>query len=159
MDLGIGINTGIARVGNTGSRHKFKYGPLGNTVNLASRVQGATKHLKCRCLITGATQARLDESFPTRRLCQVRVVNIVEPVALYELVRSDQEGWPGAKVEYEQALAAFEAGNFDEAAHILSAWRAQQPKDAPALLLLYRAVQRQVEEPDALDPVWVLPGK
>ncbi len=38
--LGIGINTGIARVGNTGSNRKFKYGPLGSTVNIASRVQG-----------------------------------------------------------------------------------------------------------------------
>ena len=83
MDIGIGINTGPARVGNTGSQHKFKYGPLGNTVNLASRVQGATKYLKCRLLITGATQAKLDQSFATRRLCRVRVVNIAEPVALY----------------------------------------------------------------------------
>ena len=49
MNLGIGINSGPASVGNTGSIHKFKYGPLGNTVNLASRVQGATKYLKARC--------------------------------------------------------------------------------------------------------------
>ena len=39
--LGIGINTGIASVGDVGSRRKFKYGPIGNTVNLASRVQGS----------------------------------------------------------------------------------------------------------------------
>ena len=65
MDVGIGINTGMARVGNTGSQPcKFKYGPLGNTVNLASRVQGATKYLKSRLLITGRTQAKLDGSFP-----------------------------------------------------------------------------------------------
>jgi adenylate cyclase len=46
--FGVGVSTGPARVGNSGSQHKFKYGPLGNTVNLGSRVQGATKHLKCR---------------------------------------------------------------------------------------------------------------
>ena len=58
MDLGVGINSGKARVGNTGSKLKFKYGPLGNTVNLASRVQGATKSLRARLLITGrATSA------------------------------------------------------------------------------------------------------
>ena len=45
IGLGIGINSGAALVGNTGSRQKFKYGPLGHTVNLASRVEGATKHL------------------------------------------------------------------------------------------------------------------
>ena len=40
---------------------KFKYGALGNTVNLASRVQGATKYLKTSLLITDATQACLDD--------------------------------------------------------------------------------------------------
>jgi adenylate cyclase len=56
MDLGIGINSGPASVGNSGSRFKFKYGPLGNTVNLGSRTQGLTKYLKCRLLLTEATR-------------------------------------------------------------------------------------------------------
>src|SRR5260370_33266774 len=63
MGLGIGINSGVARVGNTGSPRKFKYGPLGNTVNLASRVQGATKYLKTKLLITGPVQAQLAAEF------------------------------------------------------------------------------------------------
>jgi adenylate cyclase len=159
MDLGIGINTGLARVGNIGSHHKFKYGPLGNTVNLASRVQGATKYLKRKLLITGATQGKLGSGFATRRLCQVRVVNIAEPVALYELVSSDQAGWLEAKMQYEEALEQFENKNFSRAARILGTLRVQNPSDAPALLLLYRAVQCLVEEPNPFDPVWALPGK
>jgi adenylate cyclase len=159
MGLGIGINTGTARVGNTGSAQKFKYGPLGNTVNLASRVQGATKYLQCQALITGSTHAGLDAGFTTRRLCQVRVVNIAQPVALYELVPRDQESWPEAKVEYEKALEEFENQNFSRAARILGNWRVQHPADAPALVLLYRAVQCMVENPTPFDPVWVLPGK
>ena len=159
MGLGIGINTGPARVGNTGSRHKFKYGPLGNTVNLASRGQGATKYLKCKLLITGATAAKLDSEFAARRLCQVRVVNIGQPVALHELVPVGQAGWPEARVTYEEALGEFERRNFSRAARILGDWRERQPGDAPALLLLSRAVQCMVEEPDPFDSVWVLPGK
>jgi adenylate cyclase len=159
MEVGIGINTGLARVGNIGSHHKFKYGPLGNSVNLASRVQGATKYLKCKLLITGETQAALDSSFATRRLCPVRVVNIAEPVALYELVPSNQPGWPEAKMQYEQALEEFENKNFSRAARILGNWRVHNPWDAPALLLLHRVVQCMVEEPNPFDPVWVLPGK
>ncbi len=120
MGLGIGVNTGTARVGNTGSRFKFKYGALGNTVNLASRVQGATKHLKCRLLITEATRARLDDRFATRRLCQVQVVNIAGPVTLHELAPADQPDWAEAKQVYEQALAEFEARNFGTAARILA---------------------------------------
>ena len=56
IGLGIGINSGPALVGNTGSHKKFKYGPLGHTVNLASRVEGATKHLGVGLLITGSTR-------------------------------------------------------------------------------------------------------
>ena len=72
MGLGIGINTGLARVGNTGSRRKFKYGPLGDTVNVASRVQGASKYFKSSLLITRATRDRLGPGFQSRRLGTAR---------------------------------------------------------------------------------------
>jgi adenylate cyclase len=159
MALGIGINTGGARVGNMGSPHKFKYGPLGNTVNLASRVQGATKYLKCTLLITGATHERLDESFYPRRLARVRVINIAEPVELYELADPSRPGWSEARTEYEKALEMFEKGIYGPAGRILSELRAIYPDDGPALVLLYRAVQRLVEGPTTGGPIWELPGK
>src|SRR5438270_1912683 len=85
LRLGIGLNTGRALVGNTGSRIKFKYGALGNTVNLASRVEGATKQLGVPLLITGATRAPVGESFAARRLCRARLTGIADPVDLDEL--------------------------------------------------------------------------
>ena len=90
MGLGIGINTGMARVGNTGSRRKFKYGPLGDTVNVASRVQGASKYFKSSLLITRATRDRLGPEFPLRRLGRARVVNIADPIELFELCPADR---------------------------------------------------------------------
>ena len=103
--LGIGINTGPAQVGNTGSSRKFKYGPLGNTVNLASRVEGATKHLKVPVLITGSTRAELGDAFATRRLCQVRVVGIHGAVELYELHgETASPEWLADRDAYEKAL-------------------------------------------------------
>src|SRR4051794_40296369 len=86
LSIGIGVNTGVARVGNTGSRHKFKYGPLGNTVNLASRVQGATRHLRCPVVVSEHTHDQLNEAFHTRKLCRVRVANSERPLDLYELM-------------------------------------------------------------------------
>jgi adenylate cyclase len=160
MDVGIGVNSGLARVGNIGSPCKFKYGPLGNTVNLASRVQGATKYLKCPVLITGATRAGLDATFLTRRLCQARVVNIAGAVELHEVFPEGQAGWPAVRDEYEKALQAFEQRRFGEAARALGIWRMQGgTTDGPALVLLHRAVECMVEEPEEFDPVWVLPGK
>jgi adenylate cyclase len=128
-------------------------------VNVASRVQGATKYLKCRAVMTGATKEAVRDDFPTRRLCEVQVVNIAEPVPLHELVLEDQPMRAEAKEVYEKALEEFEAKNFAKAARALSNWRLQCPDDEPSLILLYRAVRCMVEGAAPLHPVWVLPGK
>jgi adenylate cyclase len=158
MGLGVGINTGKARVGNVGTPQKFKYGALGNTINLASRVQGATKYLKARLLITQATREQLDEGFITRRLCQVRVVNIKEPVALYELVAPGHPGLPDMKVSYERALDEFERKNFRATARMLGPLVDEHVNDGPSLVLLSRAVNALVQDGGSFDPVWELPG-
>jgi adenylate cyclase len=159
MDLGIGIHTGPAWVGNVGSQKKFKYGPQGNAMSLASRVQGATKYLKNHVLITGDTQACLDPTFATRHLCRVRVVNIAQPVDLYELVEPGKIGWSHLQTEYEEAWKCFEKKAFSQAAHLLTKLLVYHPGDGPSLVLLSRIVQCLVEEPANFDVVWDLPGK
>lgn len=157
--FGIGINTTLARVGNTGSRRKFKYGPLGNGVNLASRVEGATKYLRVPAIVTGSTRAALDASFVGRRLCTVRVVNIAEPVALHELDAVDDPARQSLFRRYEAALEAFEQARFAVAAGLLGEILATTPGDGPSLVLLSRAVDCMIREPVAFSPVWELPGK
>jgi adenylate cyclase len=159
LALGIGINTGVARVGNTGSRQKFKYGPLGHTVNLASRVEGATKYLRRSLLITESTRAGLGDAFATRRLCQARVKNIERTVGLYELVATSTSEWQAYRVRYEQALNEFEQGRFRPAARILGELMTVRPDDGAALVLLLRTVNQMVAEAAAFDPVWEVPGK
>ncbi len=105
LRIGIGVNTGTAQVGNTGSSRKFMYGPLGNTVNLASRVEGATKEFKTPILITGSTRAQLGDAFAVRRLCQVRVVGIQGAVDLYELHgETASQEWSADRDVFEKAL-------------------------------------------------------
>lgn len=156
--VGIGLNTGPVRVGNTGSRIKFKYGPLGHSVNLASRVQGATKYLMCPMLITGTTHKLIGDDFTGRRLCDIRVVNIEEPVPIYELRDSCADASVNLMRPYEQALKHFEYGNFRKTigvlANILNDW----PEDGPSLLLLSRAVEA-ITSAEEFSPVWELPGK
>jgi adenylate cyclase len=160
MALGIGVNTGRARVGNTGSRHKFKYGPLGPMVNLASRVQGATKYLRTPLLITESTQALLGDEFWTRRLCKVRVVNIGTAVNLYELGATGDTNWKVIQPLYEQALQGFERGDFHGAVRILGNLMAEHAEDGPSMVLMGRAINALVApESGTFDPVWELPGK
>lgn len=159
LDVGIGINTGPARVGNVGSERKFKYGPLGTTVNVASRVQGATKSLMSKLLVTGATHTSLKGEFPSRRLCKVRVVNIAEPVDLFEILPPDRATAVDFRQEYERALNEFEAGRFRQASQILGKLLAHQPNDGPSLVLMSRAIGGLIAEPQSFDPVWTLSGK
>ncbi len=155
----IGINTGPARVGNTGCKRKFKYGPLGNTVNLASRVQGATKFVRTQIVITGSTAQQLCDAFSTRRLCCVEVVNIAEPIVLYELHGHADKAWDDLRDRYQSALDAYERGNFLDATRILGNLLTDHPEDGPTVILLSRAVDMLARSPDKFSPIWKLTGK
>ncbi|MBC8351613.1 MAG: adenylate/guanylate cyclase domain-containing protein [Planctomycetes bacterium] len=158
IGIGVGINSGMARVGNTGSTRKFKYGPLGNSVNLASRVQGATKHLKSKILITGDTAAKLGPEINRRRLSRVRVVNIDTPVDLYEIVATADQSWSELRDRYETALDAVERKEFFTATKHLGNLVSDYPNDGPSQLLLSRAVNAMISRDD-FDLVWELDGK
>ncbi len=158
--VGIGINTGPASVGNTGTRRRFKYGPMGNTVNLASRIQGATKYLRASAMLTEATRQALAEEFRLRRLAQVRVVNIVEPVTVYELVGEAASSWAEQKEGYETALTLYEAGpdRLEEAARILGRLAATFGLTGPGVFLLAR-VLGAMQDRGSWSGVYTLPGK
>jgi adenylate cyclase len=157
--VGIGINTGNAHVGNTGSQRKFKYGPLGNTVNLASRVQGATKMVKCAVMITENTHAQIGEESDTRRLCQVKVINIPHPVELFELAVDPAENWGQLAATYETALDCFHKCDYRTAVERLGNLILEHPDDGPTLVLLSRVVSAMTNGPQEAHPVWVFDQK
>jgi adenylate cyclase len=163
LKLGIGLNTGPAMCGNTGSTMKFKYGPLGHAVNLASRVEGATKAMGVPLLITGSTKALMSDSFATRRLCKVRVVGIHGAVDMFELRSADAVApeWQTLKEGYEHALALFEAGNFSSALRALYGLLSKQEDhhDVPSLNLIGRAVEFLKSPPEHFDGILELSSK
>jgi len=156
LALGIGLNTGLALVGNVGTKHKFKYGPLGHTVNLASRVEGATKYLGVPALITSSTRALLDDHFFTRLLGRYRVAGVGGAVDLYELYGEDATPeWRSRRDTYEAALAQYSEGRWGEAAEALRPLVGDQHGhfDVPSLNLLRRSVEYLRSPPDPFDPV------
>lgn len=164
-DVSIGVNSGEAFVGNIGTPQKFKFGALGNTVNLASRVQSATKYVRSRVLITAATRDRIAGDFPLRRIGKVRVNNIVEPVDLHEIgasasARDGKEGVAKLREDYEKALNCFEATDFRAASAILGNVILAFPDDGPSLLLMSRVVDEILRnDAEGFDAVWTLSGK
>jgi adenylate cyclase len=156
-EVGIGINSGPARVGNTGTRRRLKYGPLGNTVNLGSRVQGATKYFRTNLLISHTTKQLLDERFAMRRLATVKVVNIDTPVDLYEVVPSGLPRWTKRKETYEKVLHLFESRKLDEAYKSVGTLT-KIGHLGPEFRLISR-INECVNDPCKWSREWVLPGK
>jgi adenylate cyclase len=159
VEVGISVNTGMARVGNTGSRRKFKYGPLGDTVNIASRVQGAARYFQSRLLITRATHDHLGPGFPCRRVGAARLYNIAEPIELFEVVSPDQPDGHELCAAYEEALAAFEVREFREARRILDQITSAHRDDGPSFALLTRAIACLSDESEPFDPAFRVPGR
>lgn len=158
LSIGIGINSGPACVGNTGSKHKFKYGPIGNTVNVASRVQGITKQLGVSCIISSQTaKAASNVAFLTRRLARTKVVGIEQPIELFQLCDSATNETLCRR--YEEALAAFEVGNPKTAAGRLATLVQEFPDDRPTIILLSRTVEQLTQPSTEFDPTWHLSRK
>ena len=145
-------------MGNTGSRRKFKYGPLGDTVNVASRVQGASKYFKASLVVTRATRDRLGPGFQFRRLGTARVVNIAEPIELFELCPPGQPESCELCSAYEEGLAAFEAREFRKATGILGRLVSVHRDDGPSFALLARASPTSWTSPRPSTPRSACPG-
>lgn len=156
---GIGINTGPARVGNVGSRQKFKYGPLGNTVNLGSRLQSATKQLGVDCIAGGETVRAAEHIDRSRRLAKLAVVGIEMPVDVYEIAKETDDQWGELASVYQAALDDFENKNFNLAAQKLGSIMPRYPGDRPCHRLLSRAIAELDEPSKDFTGVWKLSSK
>lgn len=122
VQMGIGIHTGSALVGNVGSQRRMKYGPRGNAVNLCSRLEGLTKSLGVPVLVSEVTASVLQrERWPVRRLGLFSLVGVEQPVHVFEVGdRSrDAHEFP-MSTTYSEALSLFEAGNLQQAHQLLS---------------------------------------
>ncbi|MEL6898985.1 MAG: adenylate/guanylate cyclase domain-containing protein, partial [Planctomycetota bacterium] len=120
LGMRIGIHSGVAHVGNAGSRWRLKYSPIGATVNLASRLEGCNKHLGTRVLISGETHRRLFSSLPTHRIGPVRMKGANQAIDVYQLIcESEQAEGNSQRERYASALRAFEQSDFVNARQIL----------------------------------------
>jgi adenylate cyclase len=86
MNVRVGLATGDVTVGNIGSETTKGYTVIGDTVNLASRLEGANKLYGTRLLISNATAALVQGSMETREIDAIRVVGKSEPVQVHELL-------------------------------------------------------------------------
>ena len=158
----VGINTGDAVVGNMGSSSRFDYTMLGDSVNLAARLEGLNKQFGTYSMCSAASKEEAQE-FGTelcfRELARVAVVGKKEAVTVFEPMTATEYAGRKAILEaFSQALQLFYHGKFQEA---LVAFSAIQKDDAPAAHYVAKCQELLENPPDMSrwEGVWVATSK
>lgn len=154
LNTGIGIAAGPCAVGNMGSRQRFAYSALGDSVNLASRLESLTKFYGVSILIAGDVQARIP-AFATLELDLIRVVGKSIAVRIFALLgdadyaaHNDFGKWA---IEHETMLKYYRAQEFEKAQETIKICKAvSQPLGNP-LEEYYAMLNARIEELKTLD--------
>jgi adenylate cyclase len=149
LRVGVGVNSGIASVGNMGSEFRFEYTAIGDEMNLGARLEGLNKYYGTTIIISASTAQKLGEDFIFRELDFVQVKGKSEPVGIYELL-DPEDNFPLPLIKiYQQGLIAYCSQNWDIAEENFKTVLNELPKDKPSILMLEKIAHYRYHPPAA----------
>lgn len=138
LRMGIGVNRGVSIVGNIGSARRLEYAVIGDSTNLAARVESLTKQYGIDFAISETVAQGLDSTWRLRTLDRIRVVGKKAPVTIYEVLGKeggveelDDEFWAWCQ-EFSKAFDLYQNRDFGQAALRFDELLEQRPSDLAA---------------------------
>ena len=148
----IGINTGDPVVGNIGGAEKIDYTALGDSVNLAARLEPACKNYGVGIMIAQRTRDEAGDAIQVRELDMLAVYGKKEPIRVFELLgmRGDRLGDKQEVLrQYDSGLKAFRDRDFELALQYFKAALELDENDGPSALYVSRCEEYMISPPPA----------
>jgi adenylate cyclase len=143
-----GVNSGEVIAGNIGSRgKKMEYTVIGDTVNLAARLESTAKFYGVDVLVGDTTYQLTRERFRYRELDRIRVVGKQIPVSIYEPLAADSPLDEAASGQFEAALKLYRAGEWQGAGVLFQGLCDRLPEDGPSQIFVERCAYLQQHPP------------
>jgi adenylate cyclase len=153
LEVRCGLNTGIMIVGNMGGKDRFDYTVIGDSVNLASRLEGANKQYGSSIMISDMTYQQVKGKIVVRELDLIQVKGKTEPVKVFEVLgttdapMTDQQ--QQALEMYNEGLKAYRERKWEEAIAYMQQTLKLDPKFYVAQIYTERANLYQITPPPA----------
>jgi len=139
IEMGVGVNTGTMTLGNMGSDQRFDYTVIGDSVNLASRLEGLNKQYGTGIIISEATLQAAGDGLVARELDRVRVKGKKDPVRIFELLgrKGDVQALEPLISRFSEGLRNYRERCFNEAREIFQSIL-KDHEDGPSKLYIER---------------------